>query len=175
MSKNNKLLWSIAGLGVLLTAKALRNKLRHYDFKDKVIIITGGSRGLGLVLARQLAKEGALLAICARDEEELIRAREDLEKRGAKDVIEIVCDVTKHDQVNKMVQSVRTHYGRIDVLINNAGVIQVGPLDVQTLEDFKQEQEEYRRQLEYISKQKEAAMGRQKGTQKNPGRIFLLL
>ena len=122
----------------MLALNALRKKPRNFSFKDKVVIITGGSRGLGLVLARQFAKEGALLALCARDEEELDKARKDLEERGAKNVIDVVCDVTKQEIVNEMVQNVRAYYGRIDALINNAGIIQVGPIEVQTIEDFEQ-------------------------------------
>jgi short-subunit dehydrogenase len=125
------------GAGMALAAKALFKKKREYDLKDKVVLITGGSRGLGLVMARQFAKQGARLAICARDEAELARARVELETLGA-EVLDIVCDVTVQENVNEMVEAVRNRFGRIDVLVNNAGVIQVGPIEVQTLEDFQQ-------------------------------------
>ena len=105
--------------------------------RPPVVLITGGSRGLGLVLARELAREGARIAICARDATELERAREDLAARGA-DVLAVPCDLTKRAQVEELVNDVRTHFGRVDVLINNAGVIQVGPLDVMTLEDYEE-------------------------------------
>ncbi|MBA2493814.1 MAG: SDR family NAD(P)-dependent oxidoreductase [Acidobacteria bacterium] len=130
--------WLAAAVGVgAVTAYTVWGKPRQkYRFQDKTILITGGSRGLGLVLARNFASEGARIAICARDGEELNRAKEDLESRGAK-VLDIVCDVRNQNEVNQMVEKVCNHYGQIDVLINNAGVIQVGPLEVQTKEDFE--------------------------------------
>jgi NADP-dependent 3-hydroxy acid dehydrogenase YdfG len=82
-----------------------------------------------------MAREGALLAICARDELELERARADLTSRGAT-VIALPCDVTDKEQVDEVVSSVESHYGRIDVLVNNAGVIEVGPMEAMVLDDF---------------------------------------
>src|SRR5690348_2310183 len=82
------LLWSAAGAGLLLFARA--QTVKQYDFRGKVVLVTGGSRGLGLVLARHLASEGANVVICAREEEELERARQDLLSRGA-DVFTISC------------------------------------------------------------------------------------
>ena len=117
--------------------KSVFSGLRQYDFKDKTVLITGGSRGLGLVMAREFANEGARLAICARDEEELQQARLDLEKFGV-DVLTVPCDVTNRESVNKMIATVNSQFGTIDVLINNAGVIQVGPIEVMTPEDFEQ-------------------------------------
>jgi NAD(P)-dependent dehydrogenase (short-subunit alcohol dehydrogenase family) len=133
-NNNNALLVAAAGVGALFAARALARRLSGYDLRGKTVLITGGSRGLGLVMARELAGEGAQLAICARDEAELERARADLNKRGAR-VIAVPCDVTDRAQVNEMVSVVGDHYGQIDVLVNNAGVIQVGPLEVMTLED----------------------------------------
>lgn len=98
-------------------------------------MITGGSRGLGLVLARELASQGAKLAICARDADALERARAELAERGA-DVIAVQCDVTDQEQVETAVRTILEVHGQIDVLINNAGVIQVGPFENMTIEDF---------------------------------------
>lgn len=100
-------------------------------------MITGGSRGLGLVLAREFAREGARLAILARDADELERARAELANSGA-DVIAVQCDITDQEQVEKAVRAILEAFGRIDVLINNAGVIQVGPFENMTIEDFDQ-------------------------------------
>ena len=120
-------------------AYALKSAFNHffdYDLKGKTVLITGGSRGLGLVMAREFAREGARLVLCARDEQELDQARLDLEKFGA-EVMTARCDVTNRHDVMAMVANVYTQLGSIDVLINNAGVIQVGPLEVMTHEDFE--------------------------------------
>ena len=120
-------------------AFALKSAFNHffdYDLKDKTVLITGGSRGLGLVMAREFAREGARLVLCARDEQELDQARLDLEKFGA-EVMTARCDVTNRHDVMAMVANIYTQLGSIDVLINNAGVIQVGPLEVMTHEDFE--------------------------------------
>ena len=124
------------GIGAVAAYTLAGKKRSEYSFQDKVVLITGGSRGLGLVMARTFAGEGAKIAICARNGEELARAKEDLQSRGA-EVFETVCDVRNQSEVNRMIDSVCNHYGQIDVLINNAGVIQVGPLEVQTQKDFE--------------------------------------
>jgi NAD(P)-dependent dehydrogenase (short-subunit alcohol dehydrogenase family) len=131
------LVLAAAGAGALAVARALYRRSKEYDLKGKAVLITGGSRGLGLVLAREFADEGARVAICARDAQELERARRDLESRGA-EVFACPCDVTDRAQVAESVEVVTRRFGRIDVLVNNAGVIQVGPLEVMTLEDFEQ-------------------------------------
>lgn len=137
--KNNNLVIGAVLGGFAISALAMwRRKQPQYDFRDKVVLITGGSRGLGLVLARTFAKEGAKLAICARNFEELAIAKLDLQAEFNAEVLDIVCNVTNQDQVNEMMQKVHKNYGQIDVLVNNAGVIQVGPLKVQTRKDFEE-------------------------------------
>ena len=126
-----------AGAGAYLAARAVYRRLHDYDLAGKTVLITGGSRGLGLVLARGFAAEGANVAICARDPRELESARRDLAARGAR-VLAFPCDVTERAQVRELVEVVTHHFGGVDVLVNNAGVIQVGPLEVMTLEDFEQ-------------------------------------
>ena len=128
-------LGAVAGGAVLL--KSAIAYLREYDLKDKTVLITGGSRGLGLVMAREFARHGARLALCARDVEELEHARLDLERFGA-EVMVVRCDVRNKQEVNDMVAAVNARFGNVDVLVNNAGVIQVGPLEVMTQEDFEQ-------------------------------------
>jgi NAD(P)-dependent dehydrogenase (short-subunit alcohol dehydrogenase family) len=125
---------TVAGL---LAARALLRARRAYPLRGKVVLITGGGRGLGLTLAREFARYGARLVICARDPDELERARRDLEERGA-DVLAISCDVTNLDQVREMERTVRERWGRVDVLVNNAGIIQVGPLETITREDYEE-------------------------------------
>jgi NAD(P)-dependent dehydrogenase (short-subunit alcohol dehydrogenase family) len=133
----DRLLLTTAAAGALLAARAVVRARRAYDVRGETVLITGGSRGLGLVLARELARQGARLAICARDAAELERARADLAARGA-DVLAVPCDLTERAQVEELVHEVSAHFGRIDVLINNAGVIQVGPIDVMTLDDYEE-------------------------------------
>jgi short-subunit dehydrogenase len=134
--RNNRgLFFAAAGAGALLATRALIRRANQYNLQNRVVLITGGSRGLGLVMARELAREGAHLAICARDEDELQRAYEDLNWRTR--VFPVPCDVTDRAQVEEMVRVVQDHYGRIDALINNAGVIEVGPAEVMTLEDYE--------------------------------------
>ena len=109
---------------------------RSYDLNNKTILMTGGSRGLGLVMARQLIQQGARLAICARDEAELERARHELVDQRDGQVLALPCDVTDQAQVEQLVQQVRDRFGAIDILINNAGTDIVGPMDTLTLQDY---------------------------------------
>src|SRR5687767_13231799 len=137
---NSKNTTNILGLTAVAAGACVAGSLLRrtfgYDFKDKVVLITGGSRGLGLVMAREFANEGARLAICARDEDELARARMDLESRGAT-VMTHQCDVTSRSDVTELLAAVHDRFGGVDVLVNNAGVIQMGPLEVMTHADFE--------------------------------------
>lgn len=135
--KDNKLWWLAAGAGLVLAARAIYRHLTAYDFEGKVVLITGGSRGLGLVMARKLAKEGARLVLCSRNETELENARMELAGNGA-DVLVMKCDVTVQEQVNSMIENVQNEFGPIDVLINNAGVIHAGPVTEMTVQDFEE-------------------------------------
>ena len=122
--------------GGAFALKSALSRFFEYDLKNKTVLITGGSRGLGLVMAREFAREGARLALCARDVEELERARTDLDSFGV-DVMVFKCDVRNRQEVADMVAAVTNRFGQIDVLVNNAGVIQVGPIEVMTHEDFE--------------------------------------
>lgn len=123
----------VAGAG--LAAAALLNRPRAYSFRDKVVLVTGGSRGLGLVLARQLAAEGAKLALVARNREDLGRAAASLDPFGVP-VLTLPTDIRDKPQVETAIRRTVRHYGRLDILINNAGIIQVGPLPNMALRDF---------------------------------------
>lgn len=127
----------LAAAGVLayLGWKTVRPR-REIDLAGKAALITGGSRGLGLILAREFAREGCKLVICARDEKELDNARVDLEERGA-EVVAIRCDISHQDKVERLIREAEAAFGRIDVLVNNASIIQVGPLESMTAEDFE--------------------------------------
>jgi NAD(P)-dependent dehydrogenase (short-subunit alcohol dehydrogenase family) len=135
-ARNTGLALVAAGFATALAVRAKRT-LRGYDFRGKSVVITGGSRGLGLVLARQLASEGARITLIARNEQELGKAADDIRNRqpGA-DVLIAPADVGNRDDVERVISRAIMHYGSIDVLINNAGIIQVGPLDHMQLSDY---------------------------------------
>jgi len=103
--------------------------------RGAVVLITGASRGLGLELGRQFAAAGAKLAITARDENELREACEELECEGC-EVLAKRCDVADRDQVDALIEAVIARFGRVDVVVNNAGIIQVGPVEAMTIENF---------------------------------------
>jgi short-subunit dehydrogenase len=109
---------------------------KNYSFDGKTFLITGGSRGLGLVLARQVCGEGGRVALLARDADELNRACAELRGRGG-EAIPIVCDLLDGQQIETAVREVIDRFGAIDVLINNAGIIEVGPLEHMRREDFE--------------------------------------
>lgn len=129
--------WAATGVGVLLVANALYREFTRFRLDGKVVLITGGSRGLGLVLARAIAARGAKLAICARSADKIELARQQLERSGA-EVMARTADVTDQEQVKTLVNDVVNYYGRIDVLINNAGTIQVGPQEAMLVDDYEQ-------------------------------------
>jgi NAD(P)-dependent dehydrogenase (short-subunit alcohol dehydrogenase family) len=128
----------LTGALCLGTAAALYSKLsRRISFEGRSVLITGGSRGLGLLIAREFAKEGAHVTIVARDEAELNRAADDLRAFGGQIHIE-VADIAQRDEAESAVRAVLAREGHIDVLINNAGQIRVGPLEHMDENDFVQ-------------------------------------
>jgi NAD(P)-dependent dehydrogenase (short-subunit alcohol dehydrogenase family) len=135
--RQKQLLTAAAGLGAAATLQLLARRRRSFHFRGRTVLITGGSRGLGLVLAREFAAEGARLVICARDREELERAGAELAGGGA-EVLAVPCDVTERAQVQDLVAAALERFGQVDVLVNNAGVIQVGPMEAMTLADYEQ-------------------------------------
>jgi NAD(P)-dependent dehydrogenase (short-subunit alcohol dehydrogenase family) len=125
---------AILTVGGITIARFLAAQRRKFEVAGKSVLITGGSRGLGLEIARQLINEGAKqIAICARDHVELEHAKAELENRGAQ-VLALQCDVRDKSQIEKTVARVQQKFGVIDVLINNAGVIQIAPVETMTQE-----------------------------------------
>jgi NAD(P)-dependent dehydrogenase (short-subunit alcohol dehydrogenase family) len=122
------------GAAAASTIYAVRQQ-RRMDFAGKAVVIAGGSRGLGLELARRFAKDGAHLVLLARNRGELAEAERELEESGAS-VAVLACDVTKEEDVRLNVASIIREFKRIDVLINVAGTIQVGPYEHMQLDDF---------------------------------------
>ena len=123
-----------AGAGLLL-ARRLR-ATGPEPFRDRVVLITGGSRGLGLAMARQFAARGARLILFARTADQLELAAQRLRSSGAR-VDTIVGDVRKRDDVRAAVDRVIRVHGRIDVLVNNAGIIQMTPFVHAQVSDFE--------------------------------------
>jgi short-subunit dehydrogenase len=128
----------LGALGAVAAFAGARRLLaREADLFGAVAIVTGGSRGLGFLLARELAREGCRLAICARDVDELERARADLERRGA-EVIAIRCDVADPVAASALVEEAERRLGPVDLLVNNASIIQVAPVEALGIKDFHQ-------------------------------------
>jgi NAD(P)-dependent dehydrogenase (short-subunit alcohol dehydrogenase family) len=127
----------LAGALLLGAWRAIRMiRTSRYSLRDKVAVITGGSRGLGLVLARHVCAQGGSVALIARDPDELARAKADLALRGGA-VLTIECDLLDARQIQSAVQQIIDRFDSIDILINNAGTIEVGPLENMTREDFE--------------------------------------
>jgi len=130
--------WILAGALATAGGRALGRWLTRYDLRNRTVLITGGTRGLGLELARQAGLAGARVAICGRHSDTLARARESLSGTGA-DILALACDVSDRHQVAELIRSVQASFGPIDVLINNAGMVDVGPVDAMIAVDFERE------------------------------------
>lgn len=125
-------------LGLSVTAVAISTFKKPYSFRGKVVVITGGSRGLGLALAKRFAKEGARVCLLARDENELARAEEILSRLTSTERIQsYACDITDTQQLNTAIDRTLGRWGDIDVWVNNAGSILIGPFESMHLEDFE--------------------------------------
>src|SRR5262245_53965194 len=124
----------LVAAGIALAMRRAIKQSRRWDLAGRTVLVTGGSRGLGLVLARQLMQAGALVAVCARDADTLERARAELSQQGR--VLALTCDVTRESEVERLVGQVSAQLGPIDALINNAGAIAVGPVDTMDVADF---------------------------------------
>lgn len=126
--------WALLGAGVAIALAARRRRVRE-RVAGKVALVTGGSRGLGLVVARELGRRGARVVVCARDEEELERAAASLRAEGI-DALALPCDVTDSDGVAGLVADVNEQLGPVDIVVNNAGIIQVGPAEAMRIGDY---------------------------------------
>lgn len=104
--------------------------------KNKVVMITGASKGLGRALTMAFAKEGARLAICARSEDDLLKVKQEAESLGAK-VLAVIADISLTRDVDRFVSLAEEAFGQIDVLINNASML--GPSPMPLLLDYPEE------------------------------------
>jgi gluconate 5-dehydrogenase len=98
------------------------------DLTGKVALVTGGSRGLGLQIAEALGEMGASVAITARKEDELVRARAHLERQHIP-CYATVCDLGRQDAIDPLVDAVLRNYPRVDILVNNAGATWGSPAE----------------------------------------------
>jgi short-subunit dehydrogenase len=124
------LLAAAAGFGIGVAAAR-----RARPAPSATVLISGGSRGFGLQLARAYLERGVRVAICARDADELARAKQDLERLG-RPVLALPCDVRQAGSARELVAAVAQHLGCVDSLVHNAGVIQVGPAEHMTRADY---------------------------------------
>jgi len=109
------------------------NKLFNLD--GKVAVITGASSGLGADAARAYVESGANVALLARRKEKLENLAEELKGLG-KDAIAVKCDVSDEESVKNAINEIINHYGKIDILLNNAGVATRGSVEELSVEDF---------------------------------------
>jgi NAD(P)-dependent dehydrogenase (short-subunit alcohol dehydrogenase family) len=129
-----------AGAGLIIGAAAIAAVRRigsRITLEGRTALITGGSRGLGLAIARELGRLGAHVTLAARDAAELDTARADLEGRGI-GVSVLVCDLGERGEGTRLVEEVLAERGQLDVLVNNAGVVRVGPIEHMQTADFEE-------------------------------------
>jgi NAD(P)-dependent dehydrogenase (short-subunit alcohol dehydrogenase family) len=135
MTVSTRLLARVGTAAALATlGYALVQRARRWDLRGRTVLVTGGSRGLGLSIARELARAGARVAICGRDEATLDRARCELERHGL--VVAFRCDMRVKEDIDLLVKEVSARLGPIDALVNNAGLVTVGPVEAMEAQDF---------------------------------------
>src|SRR4051794_20253053 len=131
-----------AAAGAVLVEMLLRRQYTDVEsMSGKTVVITGGSRGLGLLMGGEFARAGARVVLAARDADELERAKQMLLDKGAltseADVLLVPCDLKVPSECQKLIERATAHFGRVDVLINNASTIHVGPIEQQPLEAYR--------------------------------------
>jgi len=123
-------------MGAALAAEARRVR-RAIELDGQAALVTGGSRGLGLLIARELGQQGAGVVLMARDQTELDRAEQKLRAEGL-EISTFAGDVSRPEDARRAVETTVSRYGAIDILVNNAGIITVGPLEHATVADFEE-------------------------------------
>lgn len=125
-----------AGVAAGLATTLLVRRRASINFRNKTVFVTGGSRGLGLLLACEFVARGAKVAIAARDADELARAEKQLRALG-REVLTIEADMTMREEAENAVRKVENEFGDVDILVNNAGTISVGPIETMTIDDYR--------------------------------------
>ncbi len=115
--------------------------IQQFDLTDRVAIVTGGSKGLGKAMAAGLASAGANLVIASRHEEEAATAAAEIGSQFDRRCLSLRADVTVRDDVAAMVRMAQEQFGRIDILINSAGINIRGPIDGLTYAQFREVQQ----------------------------------
>jgi NAD(P)-dependent dehydrogenase (short-subunit alcohol dehydrogenase family) len=124
------------GIALGIAASMLLRQRKPISLRDRTVFVSGGSRGLGLLLAEEFARRGAKVAISARDRSELERAETQL--RSITDqVLTLEVDMTMREEVELAVEKVEQNFGSLDILVNNAGTIAVGPVETMTIDDYR--------------------------------------
>ena len=128
---------TVAGVGAAIVGRELWRRTRSVpSFAGQAVVITGGSRGLGFAIAQEFAARGAKIAICGRDQEILHEAEQRLLAMRT-EVLAVPCDIAQQYAAADFIRQAADRFGRIDVLVNNAGTIAVGPIESQTIGDFE--------------------------------------
>lgn len=129
----------VLGAGVV-ACEAMKARQRQTAMRGKVVVVVGGSRGFGLEIARQFGLGGAHLVLASRNEDELRSALAKLHEEGAipngRAAHIVTADVSKQEDCERIIASATERYGRVDVLVNCAGVMLVAPFEDQTTEAF---------------------------------------
>lgn len=115
--------------------------IKLFDMTGQVALVTGGSKGLGLAMASGLVSAGAEAVLVSRNEQEVTAAAQELARAYGRRVLGISADVTDEDSITRAVARATQELGKIDILINNAGINIRGPIDELSLEQFRQVQQ----------------------------------
>jgi NAD(P)-dependent dehydrogenase (short-subunit alcohol dehydrogenase family) len=139
MKKNVVITLASSLLAIALVGRRLLRSARL--LRGQVVLITGGSTGLGLALAHRFGKAGLKLVLAARNADDLATARGELLSAGSvtneDDILLVDCDVSDKQQAAGLIAAAMNGFGQIDILINNAGVIEVGPAVNQPIEAYE--------------------------------------
>jgi short-subunit dehydrogenase len=128
---------SLAAAGLVCAAWPKPKRIR----RGQVAVITGGSNGLGLALAHELGKQGLRLVLAARDAQQLVAAKQELLSKqsvaNSDDILTISCDVSDKRQAAALIEAAYVNFQVVDLLVNDAGVIEVGPVEDESIEAFE--------------------------------------